>query len=60
VKAYRGISSGPSTKVDEAACAMKGAKIGPDADGRPSGCDAIQLTIGGSPAIQVSIFQGSD
>lgn len=48
------------TNVDDAACAMNGAKIGPDADGMPGGCTAIQVTMGGTPSIQVSIFQGSD
>ena len=48
------------TNVDDAGCATKAVKIGPDADGMPGGCTAIQVTMGGTPPIQVSIFQGSD
>ena len=48
------------TNVDDTACAKNGAKIGPDADGMPGGCDAIPVTMGGTPSIQVSIFRGSD
>jgi hypothetical protein len=48
------------TNVDDAACTTNAAKIGLDADGRPGGCDAIQVTIGGTPSIQVAIFRGSD
>jgi hypothetical protein len=48
------------TDVDDAACATNPAKIGPDADGRAGGCDNIRLLIGGTPAVQVSVFHGSD
>jgi competence protein ComEC len=48
------------TDGTDAACAIRAAKIGPDGDGKPGGCDAIQLTVGGTPSIQVSVFQESD
>lgn len=48
------------TDVDDTACAINPAKIGPDADGRAGGCDNIRLLIGGTPAVQVSPFGGSD
>jgi competence protein ComEC len=33
------------TDIDDSACAKSKAKIGPDADGRPGGCDNILFTI---------------
>jgi beta-lactamase superfamily II metal-dependent hydrolase len=48
------------TDVDDAACGANAAKIGPDADGQPGGCDNVRLLIGGSLAVQVSVFQGAD
>ena len=40
------------TDVDDAACAAKAAKIGPDADGKAGGCDNILLTVtGGTLAV---------
>ena len=46
------------TDVEDAACAANAAKIGPDADGEPGGCDNIRVLIG--PPVQVSVFQGAD
>ena len=34
------------TDLDDAACQQNPAKIGPDADGRPGGCDNVRITIG--------------
>jgi competence protein ComEC len=48
------------TDTNDADCAMNPAKIGPDADGEPGGCDNIRVVIGGTPAVQVSVFQGND
>jgi hypothetical protein len=48
------------TDVDDAACAANAAKIGPDADGQPGGCDNIRVLVGGTPPVQVSVFQGAD
>ncbi len=36
------------TNVDDAACARNTAKIGPDKDGKPGGCDNVVITIQGS------------
>ena len=47
------------TDVDDAACAANAAKIGPDADGQPGGCDNVRVLLGGTPPVQVSVFQGS-
>jgi hypothetical protein len=48
------------TDVEDAACAANAAKIGPDADGRAGGCDNIRVLVGGTPPVQVSLFQGTD
>jgi competence protein ComEC len=48
------------TDVDDAACAANAAKIGPDADRRPGGCDNVRVLLGGTPPVQVSVFQGAD
>ena len=48
------------TDMDDAACGANAAKIGPDTDGRPGGCDNIRVVLGGSPPVQVSVFQGAD
>jgi competence protein ComEC len=48
------------TDVNDAACATNPAKIGPDADGKAGGCDSVRVVIGGTPAVQVSMFQGAD
>ena len=48
------------TDVADAACGTNAAKIGPDADGQPGGCDNVRLVIGGTPAVQVSMFHGVD
>jgi hypothetical protein len=48
------------TDVDDAACGANAAKIGPDADGQPGGCDNIRVLLGGTPPVQVSVFQGAD
>ena len=48
------------TDVADTACATNAAKIGPDADAQPGGCDNVRLVIGGTPAVQVSMFHGAD
>jgi beta-lactamase superfamily II metal-dependent hydrolase len=48
------------TDVDDRACAMNPTKIGPDADGAPGGCDNVRVTIGGQPAVRVSMSHGAD
>lgn len=43
------------TDTNDNACRQHAAKIGPDADGRPGGCDNIRVTItaGGAPTFQI-------
>ena len=48
------------TNVADAMCATNPAKIGPDADGEPGGCDNVRLVIGGTPSVQVTVFHGSE
>jgi hypothetical protein len=48
------------TDVDDAACGANAAKIGPDADGQPGGCDNIRVLVGGTPPVQVSVVEGAD
>jgi len=36
------------TDLDDTACAVKPAKVGPDSDGQPGGCDNVRLTITGT------------
>jgi beta-lactamase superfamily II metal-dependent hydrolase len=48
------------TDQDDAACAHNPAKIGPDNDGQPGGCDNIRLVISDSSPIQVSDWHGHD
>jgi len=42
------------TDANEAACRQNPAKIGPDADGKPGGCDNVRVTIpaGGAPSLE--------
>jgi len=48
------------TDINDAGCAANPTKIGPDNDGEPGGCNNIRVVIGGTPAVQVSLFQGAD
>jgi competence protein ComEC len=48
------------TNVNDAACAMKPVKIGPDADGFAGSCDTVRLLMGGTPVIQSITLQLSD
>jgi len=48
------------TDGDDAACAQNPEKIGPDADGRPGGCDNIRLVIPPTNAVQVTVWHGAD
>jgi hypothetical protein len=43
------------TDGNDDACRQNAAKIGPDADGKPGGCDNIRVTItaGGAPTFQI-------
>jgi competence protein ComEC len=48
------------TDTNDTACATNPAKIGPDNDGRPGGCDNIRIAIGDPTTVQVSVWHGSD
>jgi hypothetical protein len=48
------------TDQGDAACATNPAKIGPDADGRPGGCDNVRLVISDPAPLQVSVFRAAD
>jgi competence protein ComEC len=48
------------TDTNDAGCAMNPAKIGPDADGRAGGCQNIRAVFGGTPPVQVSVFELAD
>jgi hypothetical protein len=48
------------TDLDDVACGANAAKIGADADGQPGGCDNVRVVLGGTPPVQVSVFQGAD
>jgi len=47
------------TDQDDAACAHNLAKVGPDNDGKPGGCDNIRVIISGAN-IQPSYWHGSE
>lgn len=48
------------TDLDDAACGANPAKIGPDADGRPGGCDNIRFVIDAGGRITPSYFRRGD
>lgn len=48
------------TDLNDAACGANPAKIGPDSDGRPGGCDNVQFAIDASGRITPSYFRGGD
>jgi len=48
------------TDVADATCEANPAKIGPDNDGRAGGCHNVRVVIGGTPAVQASVFQAVD
>jgi beta-lactamase superfamily II metal-dependent hydrolase len=48
------------TDVDDARCATNGAKIGPDGDGRPGGCDHVRVAISPADGADTSYWRGAD
>jgi beta-lactamase superfamily II metal-dependent hydrolase len=48
------------TDVNDQACRQNPAKIGPDTDGRPGGCDNIRVVISPAGPPQVSLWHGAD
>jgi competence protein ComEC len=48
------------TDVNDAACAANTAKIGPDADGKPGGCDNVRILLSGANPPQVAAFHTAE
>jgi beta-lactamase superfamily II metal-dependent hydrolase len=48
------------TDLNDPACKLNTAKIGPDADGEAGGCDNVRLSIAVSGDLQVDYWRGSD
>jgi competence protein ComEC len=48
------------TDLDDAACKTNLAKIGPDNDGQPGGCDNVRVVIASNTAPQVSYWRMAD
>jgi beta-lactamase superfamily II metal-dependent hydrolase len=48
------------TDKDDTACKTNSAKIGPDNDGQPGGCDNVRIVIAPGSAPQVAYLHGSD
>jgi beta-lactamase superfamily II metal-dependent hydrolase len=48
------------TDLNDAACRVNTAKIGPDADGQPGGCYNVRVTIPASGPVQVAYWRGSN
>ena len=48
------------TDNDDAGCATKGAKIGPDNDGDPGGCDNIRIVIDAAGAMAAGYDRRAD
>jgi beta-lactamase superfamily II metal-dependent hydrolase len=48
------------TDLDDQACAGMPAKIGPDADGRPGGCDNVSIEIDSHGAIRADYWRRAD
>jgi len=48
------------TDVDDIACSINRAKIGPDHDGQPGGCDNVRVVIPAVGGPQVSYWHGKD
>ena len=48
------------TDVNDQACGLNPAKIGPDNDGEPGGCDNVRMIMTDGSPVQVSVWHGSD
>lgn len=48
------------TNHDDEACEKSKAKIGPDADGKPGGCDHVRAVIDAAGGIQIGHFRPTD
>lgn len=48
------------TDGNDQACGQNSAKIGPDADGRPGGCDNVRIVIAATGPPRLEIWRGAD
>jgi hypothetical protein len=48
------------TDLNDATCRTNAAKIGPDADGQPGGCDNVRILINSGGAVQAAYWRGVD
>jgi beta-lactamase superfamily II metal-dependent hydrolase len=48
------------TDLNDQSCGQNPAKIGPDADGQPGGCDNVRVVISGSGGLQADYWRGAD
>ena len=48
------------TDLNDTACKTNPAKLGPDNDGRPGGCDNVRIVIGPGALPQVAYWRGAD
>lgn len=48
------------TDLNDKTCATQAAKIGPDNDGRPGGCDNVRIVIGPTGTISADYFRPTD
>jgi beta-lactamase superfamily II metal-dependent hydrolase len=48
------------TDLNDRTCGQNSAKIGPDADGKPGGCDNVRVLIPSSGDLQVDYWRGAD
>jgi competence protein ComEC len=48
------------TDGNDGACALNPTKIGPDADGRPGGCDSIRIVVPVAGVAQVEVWRGAE
>jgi competence protein ComEC len=46
------------TDLDDTACESNASKVGPSADGKPGGCEAVRISIPVSGSPQVAFFHG--
>jgi beta-lactamase superfamily II metal-dependent hydrolase len=47
------------TDLNDATCGQNAQKIGPDADGKPGGCDNVRLTISSTGTVNAAYWPGS-
>jgi competence protein ComEC len=48
------------TDLNDQTCAANPTKVGPDADGKPGGCDHVRIVLSGPGALAASYFRGAE